>query len=94
MGLVAAKYANKIYITDDNPRNENPKNIRKILKKYCPKGFEIPSRKKAIHYAISRLDLNDTLIIAGKGHEKYQLIKNKKIDFDDFKITKNIISEL
>ena len=32
MGLVAAKYANKIYITDDNPRNENPKNIRKILK--------------------------------------------------------------
>ena len=94
MGLVAAKYANKIYITDDNPRNENPKNIRKILKKYCPNGFEIPDRKKAIHYAISKLDLNDTLIIAGKGHEKYQLIKNKKIDFDDFKITKNIISEL
>ena len=58
------------------------------------KGFEIPNRKKAIHYAISKLDLNDTLIIAGKGHEKYQLIKNKKIDFDDFKITKNIISEL
>ena len=54
MGLVAAKYANKIYITDDNPRNENPKNIRKILKKYCPKDLKYLI-EKAIHYAISKL---------------------------------------
>ena len=93
MGLVAAKYANKIYITDDNPRNENPKNIRKIIKNIVQMDLKYLI-EKAIHYAISKLDLNDTLIIAGKGHEKYQLIKNKKIDFDDFKITKNIISEL
>ncbi len=94
MGLVAARYANKIYITDDNPRNENPKNIRKTLKKYCPNGFEISNREKAILLAISNLDINDTLIIAGKGHENYQLIKNKKIDFNDFQIAKNIISQL
>ena len=94
MGIIAAKYANKIYITDDNPRNENPKNIRNTLKKYCPNGLEIPNRKKAIRFAISKLNLNDTLIIAGKGHENYQLIKNKKIDFNDFQISKNIISKI
>ncbi len=92
MAIVANKYANKVYITDDNPRNENPKNIRKTLKKYCPNGVEIANRKKAIHEAISKLDINDILIIAGKGHEKYQLIKNKKIDFNDYKTAKKIIS--
>ncbi len=93
MGLVAKKYANKIYITDDNPRNENPKIIRETIKKYCPNGFEIPNRKKAIFSAISNLEFNDILIIAGKGHENYQLIKNKKIDFNDFQIAKNFISK-
>ena len=71
MGKIANNYCDNIYLTDDNPRNENPKNIRKMLKKYCPKGFEIPNRKKAIHYAISRLDLNDILITTKK-------IRNKK----------------
>ncbi len=94
MGLVAAKYANKIYITDDNPRYENPKNIRKIIKNYCPNGIEVPNRKKAILLAISKLDFNDILIIAGKGHENYQLIKNKKIDLNDFQIVKNFVSKI
>ncbi len=91
MGIIAQKYAKKVYITDDNPRDENPDLIRKNIKKYCPRGFEISDRRKAIHTAISQIKKNDILIIAGKGHEKYQLIKNRKIKFDDYKVAKNFI---
>ena len=91
MALIAKKYAQKVYLTDDNPRNENPKTIRKILKKYCEKGIEISNRRKAIETAISEINNKEILIIAGKGHEKYQLIKNKKLKFDDFEIVKNYI---
>ena len=89
--MIAEKYAKNVYLTDDNPRNENPDIIRKTLKKYCPKGIEISDRRKAIHTAISDINRKDILIIAGKGHEKYQLIKNKKIKFDDYEIAKNFI---
>ena len=91
MAIVAKKYSNRVYITDDNPRYENPKTIRESIKKYCSKGVIISNRRKAIHEAILKLDLNDILIIAGKGHEKYQLIKNKKIEFNDYKIAKKFI---
>tara|TARA_Y100001970_G_scaffold6328_1_gene7197 strand:+ start:12398 stop:13810 length:1413 start_codon:yes stop_codon:yes gene_type:complete len=91
IGIIVQKYANKVYLTDDNPRNENPKLIRKAIKKYCPKSIEIPSRRDAIFTAISKIEKNDVVIIAGKGHEKYQLIKNKKIKFDDYQIAKNCI---
>jgi len=91
MAIIAKKYANKVYITDDNPRYENPKTIRESIIKYCPKGVEIADRRKAINEAILKLDINDILIIAGKGHEKYQLVKKKKIEFSDYKIVKNFI---
>ena len=91
MGIVANKYANRVIITDDNPRNEEPKSIRKEIIKYCPKAKEVSNRRKAIHLAISHLDKEDILIIAGKGHEKYQIIKNKKIKFDDYRVAKNFI---
>ena len=94
MGSIANKYASRIYITDDNPRNENPKKIRKEILKYCAKGVEIPDRKKAIKIAIHNMDKNNILILAGKGHEKYQIIKNNKIAFDDFKIAKKIIDKV
>ena len=93
MALIASKYAKKVYITDDNPRNENPKSIREILKKNCNIGIEISNRRKAIHVAISQIGNNDILIIAGKGHEKFQIIKNKKIKFDDYKIAKSFIKK-
>ncbi len=91
MGIIAQRYANRVYLTDDNPRNENPKIIRENIKKYCKKGIVIANRRKAIETAISELNKNDILIIAGKGHEKYQLIKNKKIIFDDYEVVKNFI---
>ena len=91
MGIIAQRYANRVYLTDDNPRNENPKIIGENIKKYCKKGIVIANRRKAIETAISELNKNDILIIAGKGHEKYQLIKNKKIIFDDHEVVKNFI---
>ena len=91
MALIANKYAKNVYITDDNPRHENPENIRKTIKKYCPKGIEVSDRRKAIDLAITQINEKDILIIAGKGHEKYQIIKNKKIKFDDYKIAKSFI---
>ena len=52
MGKIASKYCRKIFVTDDNPRNEDPKKIRKEILKYCPKGIEISDRKIAIKTAI------------------------------------------
>ena len=91
MGIIANNYANKVYITDDNPRYENPLFIRKSILKYCPSAFEIPNRKNAIIKAVQDIGINEILIIAGKGHEKIQIIKNKKIKFDDFQIVKKLV---
>ncbi len=92
MGLIANKYASKIYITDDNPRNENPSKIRKSILKYCPRAIEVSDRRKAIKVAIKELKTNEILIVAGKGHEKFQFLKNKIIKFDDFKVVKQLLN--
>ena len=85
MGRIAEKYSNKIYLTDDNPRNENPSKIRKDIKKGIKKAkvYEIPNRKKAIHQAINNLNTGDLLLVAGKGHEKTQDYGKKKLFFSD-----------
>jgi murE/murF fusion protein len=86
MGMIANKFANKVYITDDNPRDENPINIRKNIFLKCKKAKEIPDRKEAITEAIYELKTSEVLIIAGKGHEKTQIYKNNIKKFDDKKI--------
>ena len=91
MSIIANKYAKKVYLTDDNPRNESAHLIRKTLKKYCQKAKDISNRRLAIQTAILEMHEKDILIIAGKGHEKYQIIKNKKYLFDDFKVAKDFI---
>ena len=79
MGTIARKYSNNIYLTDDNPRFENPELIRNEVKKgfKSKKYFEIPSRAKAINTAVQKLNSGDVLIVAGKGHENYQEYKKK-----------------
>ena len=94
MAIIAKKYANKVYITNDNPRYENPKIIRESIKKYCQKGIEISNRRKAIYEAILKLDVNDVLIIAGKGHEKTQDINGVKYPFDDKEVLKQCLNKL
>ena len=91
MSVIANKYAKKVYLTDDNPRNENSNLIRKTLKKHCPKARNISNRRLAIQTAILEMHEQDILIIAGKGNEKYQIIKNKKYLFDDCKVAKEFI---
>ena len=87
MGKIANEYCDKIFLTDDNPRNENPKKIRDEIKKNISKFklYEVPSRKKAITSAIKKLNSGEILLVAGKGHENYQEYKKKKF-FSDKKI--------
>ncbi|QEK39705.1 UDP-N-acetylmuramoyl-L-alanyl-D-glutamate--2,6-diaminopimelate ligase [Candidatus Sneabacter namystus] len=83
MGVVANQLADEVIITDDNPRNEDPDFIRMAIKSSCPKGTIIPDRKAAIQYAIDTMSDCDILLVAGKGHEKYQIVKENYIPFSD-----------
>ena len=93
MGLIANKFAAKVYVTDDNPRNENPFKIRQSILSKCSKAVEIPDRSIAIQKAINELNNGEILIIAGKGHEEKQIIKNKIVNFNDAKIAKFYIKQ-
>ena len=84
MGSIANELCKKVYITDDNPRYENAAFIRNEIKKSCSKGIIVPSREKAIMKSIKDTR-NEILLISGKGHETYQIIKDKKFYFSDFK---------
>ena len=88
MGKIAEEYSDKIYLTDDNPRNESPSKIRKEIKNGIKriKINEIPNRKKAINEAIQDLKTGNILLIAGKGHEKTQDYGKRKLFFSDKKI--------
>ena len=95
MGKIASRYCDKIYITDDNPRNENAKKIRKDIIKGINHSFvrEIGNRKKAIIYALKNSDPYEIILVAGKGHETYQELGNKKIILSDKNIIKNFKKE-
>ena len=83
MGEVAAKHADKVIVTDDNPRSEDPAAIRQDVLAGVPAGIEIGDRGTAIAQAIADLQKGDTLLIAGKGHETGQIIGDSVIPFSD-----------
>ena len=87
MGEIATKYSDYVIFTSDNPRNENPRKILKdIVCKLDTKNYKIiVKREKAIKKSIQMLSKNDILLLLGKGHEDYQIIKDKKIPFSDKK---------
>ncbi len=93
MGKIASIYADNIYLTDDNPRLENPVKIREDIKKgiKVKKIKEISNRSIAISEAIKNLKSGDVLVVAGKGHENIQEIGKKKIKFSD---RKKILTEI
>jgi UDP-N-acetylmuramoyl-L-alanyl-D-glutamate--2,6-diaminopimelate ligase len=93
MGHIACELSDFVIITDDNPRTEKPESIRAEIFSACDtsKTLEIADRKTAIEKAIAMLEAGDILILAGKGHEKYQIIGEQKFEFDEEKIVKNVI---
>ncbi len=93
MGKIANNLCDYIYLTDDNPRNENPKKIRNSIKRSILKSkmIEIPSRKLAIKNAILNSKSDEVLIIAGKGHENIQEYVEKKKFSDTNNIRESIL---
>jgi len=93
MGKIAKRYCSKIFVTDDNPRNENPKKIRNEILKGCKNvASSIGNRKEAIKKAIYSMNADEVVLIAGKGHEDTQDLGKKIINFSDKKIVKKIIA--
>lgn len=95
MAAVACEYSNKIILTSDNPRNEEPEEIIKEMEKGVPvtarkKCLSIVDRKEAIKTAVSFAQKKDIILVAGKGHEKYQETKGVKKHFDD----KEVLAEM
>jgi UDP-N-acetylmuramoyl-L-alanyl-D-glutamate--2,6-diaminopimelate ligase len=96
MGKIAAEFADIVIVTDDNPRYENPSTIRRQIisginnnNKY----IEINDRKKAIEHVIQNMLVDDILLIAGKGHEKYQIIQDERIECCDIDIATTAIAK-
>ena len=83
MGAIAARLADQVIVTDDNPRNEDPTLIRAAILAACPGAVEIADRGAAIETAIRQLRPGDALLIAGKGHETGQIIGDRVLPFSD-----------
>ena len=83
MGQIAADNADVVYVTDDNPRMDDATEIRKQIIAACPNGIEIANRADAIRTAVNSLSNGDILIIAGKGHEDYQIVGKERTHFSD-----------
>ncbi|MCY1126068.1 UDP-N-acetylmuramoyl-L-alanyl-D-glutamate--2,6-diaminopimelate ligase [Frigidibacter sp. RF13] len=83
MGEAAARYADVVIVTDDNPRSEDPAAIRAEVMKGCPEATEVGDRAEAILRGVDALQPGDALLIAGKGHETGQIIGTDIYPFDD-----------
>jgi UDP-N-acetylmuramoyl-L-alanyl-D-glutamate--2,6-diaminopimelate ligase len=98
MGEVSGKIADFTIITSDNPRSEDPlaiiNDIETGIKKTDAKYIKIVDRREAIKYAILNAKPDDIIVIAGKGHETYQIFKDKTIHFDDREVAKEILEEI
>jgi len=90
MGEVASRLADRVYITDDNPRTEPAAAIRRAILEAAPGAIEIGDRRAAIAVAIDELAADDLLVIAGKGHETGQIIGTETYPFDDAAIAREL----
>jgi UDP-N-acetylmuramoyl-L-alanyl-D-glutamate--2,6-diaminopimelate ligase len=93
MGEVATRLADRVYITDDNPRTEPPGAIRRAILETAPGAIEIGDRRAAIAAAVHELGAGDLLVIAGKGHETGQIIGTETYPFDDVAIAREVVDE-
>ena len=83
MGAAAAKGADRVIVTDDNPRSEDPSAIRAAILQSAPGAAEIGDRTQAIHDAVASLKSGDVLLVAGKGHETGQILRDRTLPYTD-----------
>ncbi|HSB91978.1 MAG TPA: cyanophycin synthetase, partial [Flavitalea sp.] len=99
MGAAACEYSDRVIFTSDNPRSEDPGAILKEMESDLNtaarrKFISIADRREAIKTAISLANKEDIVLVAGKGHEKYQEIKGVKYPFDDKEVLAEVMEEL
>jgi len=99
MAKIAVAFSQQVILTSDNPRTENPNDILDEMRSGLSAtesliALTIPDRKQAIQTAIVLAQSGDILLIAGKGHEKYQEINGVKFDFDDYEITSELFKQM
>ncbi len=98
MGMAAAENSDFVVLTSDNPRSEDPLAIINDalvgLRRFDTEHLIEPDRERAIRRAIQRAEPGDIVLIAGKGHEPYQVLGNKTIDFDDREIARTVLREI
>ena len=99
MASIAAKMSDQLILTSDNPRSENPELILDDMKNGLNQGerdmtLSITDRREAIKLAIKLADSTDIILLAGKGHEKYQEINGVKHDFDDYQIASEFLNQI
>lgn len=99
MGHIASLLSNKVILTSDNPRSENPENIitemeQGVEAQNYNKIISITNRTQAIKAACQLANANDIILLAGKGHENYQEIKGEKIHFSDFEVARKCLNKL
>ncbi len=92
MGRIASELADRVYVTDDNPRTEAPAEIRRAILAAAPHAVEIGDRRAAIAAATGDLRPGDVLVIAGKGHESGQIVGTEILPFDDVEVARAAIA--
>lgn len=93
MGRIAVEKADRVIVTDDNPRSEDPAKIRAAILAEAPGAEEIGDRAEAIRTAIRDLEAGDLLVIAGKGHETGQIVGSRTLPFSDHEVALAAIAE-
>jgi UDP-N-acetylmuramoyl-L-alanyl-D-glutamate--2,6-diaminopimelate ligase len=94
MGEIAERLADTVIVTDDNPRSEDPAQIRAEILAGSRNAREIGDRAEAIRAAVAALKTGDILVIAGKGHETYQIVGDKVLPFDDAAVAREAAIKL
>jgi UDP-N-acetylmuramoyl-L-alanyl-D-glutamate--2,6-diaminopimelate ligase len=94
MGEIAARLADIVIVTDDNPRGEDPAAIRAAVLAAAPDALEIGDRAEAIAAGIKSLQPGDIFVIAGKGHEQGQIVGDAIRPFDDATVARQVVAEI
>jgi UDP-N-acetylmuramoyl-L-alanyl-D-glutamate--2,6-diaminopimelate ligase len=88
MGGIAVRLADRVIVTDDNPRSEDPAAIRRDILAGAPGAQEVAGRREAIRAAIAGAGAGDIVLLAGKGHEQGQIVRDKVLPFDDVTVAR------